>query len=294
MLALEADVPWVPGRNSPPDSAYIAVMAHDPVRLRFPIYEFTAQLRALPAIRCRHPCLDGGGAGALGAKDKERIAERSQEARRGKRQAPRRLRGGRARRRRRPRRSIRCGRAISSSNCSTTTASCSTTRSAAIRCSISCAATGPAPTSRARARAAAGRRARLSAPSLPRPTRTSSRSPATASTCSARRDRRCGRARITARRSWWWSTPTAATRPAPPRILHTFGRDSHAAKQGYEGGYFDPPIDFAKEAEAAGAYGENVRDPAELPGAYKRGLDAIRSGKPAVISIWQKRLEGDD
>jgi acetolactate synthase-1/2/3 large subunit len=77
-------------------------------------------------------------------------------------------------------------------------------------------------------------------------------------------------------------------------ITRTYGRDSYAAKQGFEGGYFDPPIDFAKEAETSGAYGENVRDPAEVPAALKRGLDAIRNGKCAVISIWQKRLEGED
>ena len=40
--------------------------------------------------------------------------------------------------------------------------------------------------------------------------------------------------------------------------------DGYASKAGYHGGYFDPPIDFAKEAEAAGAYGENVTDPAEV------------------------------
>ena len=40
--------------------------------------------------------------------------------------------------------------------------------------------------------------------------------------------------------------------------------ESYAAKAGFEGGYFDPPIDFAKEASAAGAYGETVKDPAEL------------------------------
>jgi hypothetical protein len=44
----------------------------------------------------------------------------------------------------------------------------------------------------------------------------------------------------------------------------------YAAQSGYDGGYFDPPIDFAKEAEAAGAFGENVRDPAEIALARPR------------------------
>jgi thiamine pyrophosphate-dependent acetolactate synthase large subunit-like protein len=64
----------------------------------------------------------------------------------------------------------------------------------------------------------------------------------------------------------------------------------YAAKSGFVGGYFDPPIDFAKEAEAAGAYGETVRDPADVLPALKRGLEQIRSGKPAVISMWLQRL----
>ena len=50
----------------------------------------------------------------------------------------------------------------------------------------------------------------------------------------------------------------------------------------------------AKEAEAAGAYGENVRDPSEVAPALARGLEKIRGGTPAVISVWLKRLEGDD
>jgi acetolactate synthase-1/2/3 large subunit len=75
------------------------------------------------------------------------------------------------------------------------------------------------------------------------------------------------------------------------RINSVYGaNDSYAAKANYDGGYFDPPIDFAKEAEAAGAYGENVRDPAEVMPALKRGLERIRNGQPAVISVWLARL----
>lgn len=66
--------------------------------------------------------------------------------------------------------------------------------------------------------------------------------------------------------------------------------DGYAVRAGCEGGYFDPPMDFAKEAEAAGAYGENVRDPAEVGGAIKRGLAQTHAGKPAVIAVWLPRL----
>ena len=48
---------------------------------------------------------------------------------------------------------------------------------------------------------------------------------------------------------------------------------------------FDPPIGFAKEAEAAGAYGENLTDPAEVGPAIQRGLENIRNGTSAVISV---------
>jgi acetolactate synthase-1/2/3 large subunit len=76
-------------------------------------------------------------------------------------------------------------------------------------------------------------------------------------------------------------------------VKQAFG-DSYASKAEFPGGYFDPPIDFAKEAEAAGAYGENVRDPAELGPAIKRGLQQIRRGTPAVISVWEARLGQKD
>ena len=74
------------------------------------------------------------------------------------------------------------------------------------------------------------------------------------------------------------------------RINSVYGKDSYTAKADYDGGYFDPPIDFAKEAEAAGAYGENVTDPAQVEPALRRGLERIRNGQPAVISVWLARL----
>ena len=60
--------------------------------------------------------------------------------------------------------------------------------------------------------------------------------------------------------------------------LNTAYPDAYAKRQDfdYQGGYFDPPIDFAREAEAAGAYGENVRDPKDIREALRRGR--IKSG----------------
>ncbi|MBV9627617.1 MAG: hypothetical protein JO230_05910 [Xanthobacteraceae bacterium] len=83
-----------------------------------------------------------------------------------------------------------------------------------------------------------------------------------------------------------YSTGTRATANLYP--------DGYAVRSGLEGGYFDPPIDFAKEAEAAGAYGENVRDPAEVQHALRRGLEKTRAGVPAVISVWLPRILQQD
>jgi acetolactate synthase I/II/III large subunit len=83
-----------------------------------------------------------------------------------------------------------------------------------------------------------------------------------------------------------YSTGTRATANLYP--------EGYAVRDGLEGGYFDPPIDFAKEAEAAGAYGENVRDPAEVQHALRRGLEKTRAGVPAVISVWLPRLLQQD
>jgi len=70
--------------------------------------------------------------------------------------------------------------------------------------------------------------------------------------------------------------------------------DGYAQRSGFDGGYLEPAMDFAKEAEAAGAYGENVRDPAEVGAALRRGLERTRAGQPAVISAWLPRLLQED
>jgi acetolactate synthase-1/2/3 large subunit len=83
-----------------------------------------------------------------------------------------------------------------------------------------------------------------------------------------------------------YSTGTRATASLYP--------NGFAVRSGLEGGYFDPPIDLAKEAEAAGAYAENVRDPAEVLPAIRRGLEQVRFGVPAVIAVWLPRILQED
>jgi acetolactate synthase-1/2/3 large subunit len=53
----------------------------------------------------------------------------------------------------------------------------------------------------------------------------------------------------------------------------------------YTGGTFDPAPDFAKLAETAGGYGENVEDTREVGPALRRGLAQVRNGVPAVIAV---------
>jgi acetolactate synthase-1/2/3 large subunit len=74
-----------------------------------------------------------------------------------------------------------------------------------------------------------------------------------------------------------WSTGTDRLQEAYP--------SGYAVRAGYPGGILDPRIDFAVEAEAAGAYGENVADPSEIAGALERGLRCIRGGQAAVIAF---------
>jgi acetolactate synthase-1/2/3 large subunit len=83
-----------------------------------------------------------------------------------------------------------------------------------------------------------------------------------------------------------YSTGTRATAMYYP--------EGYSQRSGLEGGYFDPPIDFAKEAEAAGAYAELVRDPAEVGPALRRGLEQIRRGTPALIAVWLPRILAND
>jgi acetolactate synthase-1/2/3 large subunit len=51
-----------------------------------------------------------------------------------------------------------------------------------------------------------------------------------------------------------------------------------------------PDVDFAKVGEAFGAYGEKVRDPAEVPAALKRCVDAVRGGRAAVLHARVTRI----
>jgi acetolactate synthase-1/2/3 large subunit len=52
----------------------------------------------------------------------------------------------------------------------------------------------------------------------------------------------------------------------------------------YHGTHINPP-NFVKVAESVGGYGEQVTEPEKLQDALKGGLEANRSGKPAIIDV---------
>jgi acetolactate synthase-1/2/3 large subunit len=75
-----------------------------------------------------------------------------------------------------------------------------------------------------------------------------------------------------------YSTGTAGVHAAYP--------DGYAVRANtFPGGSFDPPPDFAKLAEVAGGYGENVTAASEVGPALERGLRHVRDGVPAIIAV---------
>jgi len=293
VLVMDADVPWLPGRNEPPEDAYVAVVAHDPVRLRFPIHEFTAHVRLAsdPLLTIR--AIAAAAEASLTAKDKARIAERSAKL-------------AKATEKRRAEAEALALAAAATTPIDPRWSNYQLMQALDDNCILLDDTLGsPAlqdylrisrPGSYFRGAGSSGGwapgaafGAKLAAPDRDIVAVTGDGfymfgTPGPALWAGAHHN---APFMVVVNTNRSYTTGTLA-------ITRTFGRDSYAAKQGFEGGYFDPPIDFAKEAEASGGYGENVRDPAEVPAALKRGLDAIRSGRCAVISIWQKRLEGVD
>jgi acetolactate synthase-1/2/3 large subunit len=85
-----------------------------------------------------------------------------------------------------------------------------------------------------------------------------------------------------------------------PTLTVIFNNKKYAAMQGmhlqmypdgtavetdtYHGTHINAP-DFAKVAEAFGAYGEQVTDPEALEAALERGLKATREGKSAILDV---------
>jgi acetolactate synthase-1/2/3 large subunit len=74
-----------------------------------------------------------------------------------------------------------------------------------------------------------------------------------------------------------YSTGTSSLRHAYPE---GYGMAAHS-----EGGTFEPPPNFAKLAEAANGYGEQVTELSQLAPALQRGCEYTRKHIPAVIAV---------
>lgn len=293
VLVLEADVPWVPGRNSPPEDAYVAAVGFDPIKLRIPTYEFTADLRvAADPLRAVHAITEVAR-GLLTDADRKRIAERSArlgEASRARIEAIDQEALSRATET--PISPIWVTYQIGQMLDDNSLVLDDTLPGPRTRDYLPCNAPGsyfanPGSSGGWAPGAALG--AKLAAPERDVIAVTGDGfymfgTPAPALWAAAHHNAPYLTVVYTNRS---YTTGTS-------RIINNYGPESYAAKGGFEGGYFDPPIDFAKEAEAAGAHGETVHDPAEVAPALRRGLEQVRAGRPAVVSVWLKRLEGED
>ena len=79
-----------------------------------------------------------------------------------------------------------------------------------------------------------------------------------------------------------WGAVKAATLRVYP--------EGEAKAEGEFGATLSPHMNFAKVAEASGAYGELVSDPAEVESAIARCLDAVRTGRSALLHAKVTRI----
>jgi acetolactate synthase I/II/III large subunit len=292
VLVLDATVPWMPGPNAPGPKAWIAAIDQDPIKARFPTYEFTADIRlnahplmAIRAIRAEAEKL-------LGASDRSAAADRSKRwAEAG---ATRRKKLGEeamAKAKTTPADPLFVSHTIAQNIDDNAIVLDESLRSPRFPEFVNCSQPGsyihnPGSSGGWGPGAALG--AKIAAPDKDVVLVTGDGfwqfAVPNAALWSANHHRAPFLSIIHQNRSF--STGTSGTK-------HAFG-EHYAHEADYPGGYFDPPIDYAKEAEACGAHGENVRDLAELGPAIKRGLAQIRRGTPAVVAVWEARIGHKD
>ncbi|MGH7091333.1 MAG: thiamine pyrophosphate-dependent enzyme, partial [Stellaceae bacterium] len=292
VLVLEANVPWMPNQTAPGPKAWVAIVDQDPAKARFPTMEFTADLRltanpllAIRAIRSEAEKL-------LGASDRSAAGDRAKRwgdvaAARRKKLEEEALSKGRST----PVDPMFVSHVLTQNIDDNCIVFDDSLRSPRFPEFVACSKPGsyihnPGSSGGWGAGAALG--GKIAAPDKDIVLVTGDGfwqfAVSNVALWAAGYNRAPFLTVIHTNRSF--STGTTGVKAA-------FG-DGYAAKDDFPGGYFDPPIDFAKEAEAAGAYGENVRDPAELGPAIKRGLAQVRRGTPAVVSVWEARLAQKD
>ena len=288
VLVLEANVPWVPGPAAPPESAYVAVIDPDPVKMRTPTYEFTADLRLNAGSLSAITALTAAVTKQLTPADRTRIAERRAryDALHAKRmaelEADAKTRSGKT-----PIDKLWLSHEIGAFVDDDTIVFDETLPHNQVERYLPCSKPGsyianPASSGGYTVGAAFG--AKLAAPDKHILVTTGDGfymfSTANAALWAGAHYKAPFTVVVYQNRAY--STGTLQVSSMYP--------DSYAEKAGYEGGTFSPPMDYAKEAEACGAYGENVTDPAEIQPALRRAREANNAGKPAVIAVWVETL----
>lgn len=292
VVALDASIPWIPEGDTPPREAYVAVIDLDPIKARIPTYEFTADIRMAADPLLAIEALMAACRDKISAGDKRRFAERAAawaETTKARWQKLEREVSAKATKSPIDREwlSYQIGQTLDD-NClvlDETTTGNRVYRYLRIDRPGSYL-TNPGSCGGWATGAALG--AKLAAPDRDVVALTGDGfyqfGVPNAAIWSAAHHKAPFMTVVYVNRSY--GTGTVLVDKAFP--------GGYAAKSGFEGGYFDPPIDFAREAEAAGAYGETVTDPAEIAPALKRGLAEIRHGRPAVIAVRLPRLLRDD
>jgi thiamine pyrophosphate-dependent acetolactate synthase large subunit-like protein len=65
-----------------------------------------------------------------------------------------------------------------------------------------------------------------------------------------------------------------------------YGENKLTDESAFEAGVdITPPPDYALIAQACGAYGRMVEDPADVLPALREALEQVRRGRPAVLDV---------
>jgi acetolactate synthase I/II/III large subunit len=287
VLVLEADVPWIPGPTAPGDRAWVAAVGLDPAKQKFPTYEFTADVRVAADPLLAIEAIADAARTRIGPNEARRIADRARataEATRARREAL--VAEAQAKAAERLVHPLWLGYQVGRLAGENSIVFDDTLPHNRLHEFLSCRRPGsyfytPGTSGGWAPGAAFG--AKLAAPDRDIIAVSGDGfymfGTANAALWSAARYGAPFLMVVYQNRSY--GTGTLRTKQFYP--------DGHAEKSGFDGGYFDPPMDFAKEAEACGAYGENVREPRELEAALQRGIAEVRKGKPAVVSVWLAR-----
>ncbi len=292
VLALEASVPWMPGPEQPPDDAYIAVTDVDPIRQHIPTFEFPANVRMTADALKTIEALTETAQRLISSSDRSRIADRSgrnDEAARARREKL--DQAALAKATQTPIDPVFLSYTIGQTLGDSCLIMDEVLPQADLDSYLRNARPGrwfPVPSSSGGWASGAAFGAKLAAPDEDVVAISGDGfymfGTANSAVWSAAHYGKPFMQIVYQNRSY--STGVTGVTSMYP--------ESYAAKANFEGGYFDPPIDFAAEARAWGAYGENVKDPAEIAPALRRGLEQIRKGTPAVISVWLPRVLQQD